>query len=116
VNSSDERMITMFLEAATASGDPEQIVSMVGKVQTILVSLFSLYILIAAKDHDDHDTDCEIMAQLPKTIDSFITQLTEDIRLHVGMNLKVNGIELEKTAQQKQYDDIMADIKAQEAE
>ncbi|NOQ49934.1 MAG: hypothetical protein GQ553_04655 [Nitrosomonadaceae bacterium] len=116
MNSNDERMITMFLEAATASGDPDQIVSMVGKVQTILVSLFSLYILISAKEHDDHETDCEIMEQLPKAIDSFIAQLTEDIRLHVEMNLKVNGIELEKTANQKQYDEIMAEIKAQEAE
>lgn len=116
MNSSDEEMITMFLEAATASGDPDQIVSMVGKVQTILVSLFSLYILISAKDHEGHDTDCEIMEQIPKTIDSFVLQLMEDVRLHVGMNLKVNGIVLEKTANQKQYDEIMAEIKAQEQE
>jgi hypothetical protein len=107
-------MIKMFLQAATASGDPDEIVAMVGKVQSILVALFSLYILIQATEHEKHGDDCEVMPKLPKAIDSFISQLTDDIRIHVGLNLKVNGMELEKTAAQKQYEEIMAEIEAQD--
>jgi len=115
VNKSDGDMIKMFLEAATASGDPDHVVQMVGKVQSILVSLFSLYILIEAKEHEGHD-DCPAMKEIPKAIDSFIEQLTDDIRMHVGANLAVNGVTLEKSHNQEQYEKIMAEIKAQEKE
>ena len=107
----DADIVKAFMEVATASGDPDQIVAMISKLQTLMVSMFSLYILIQAKEHEDHD-DCETMRELPKAIDSFITQLTDDIRLHVGLNLKVNGVVFEKTANQKQYEEILAEIAA----
>ena len=110
----EKEIVQAFMEAATANGDPEQIVGMIGKLQTIMVSMFSLYILIQAKEHEDHATDGSISEDLPKAVDAFIDQLTSDIRLHVELNLKVNGVVLEKTANQKQYEEIMAEIKAQE--
>lgn len=111
----DKDLLEMFLNAATASGDPDHIVDMISKLQTLIVSMFSLYILIQAKEHEDHD-DCDTMQSLPKTIDSFIEQLTSDVRTHVKLNLAANGVEFEKTHNQLAYERIMEEIKAQEGE
>lgn len=112
----DADILKAFLEAATASGDPEHIVQMIGKLQTLMVSMFSLYILMEAKDHEDHKEDCKIMEDIPKAIDSFIEQLTADIRMHVSMNLEVNGVTLQKSHNQIQFERIMDEIKRAEKE
>lgn len=114
---SDVRIIQAFMEAATETGDPDHIVAMISKLQTLMVSMFSLYVLIQAKEHEDHTDcthECDVMDKLPAAVDSFIDQLTADIRIHVSMNLAANGIELEKTANQKVFEEIMAEIKAKE--
>ncbi len=117
MNDVDEEIIRAFMQAATESGDPDQIVAMISKLQMLMVSMFSMYILIQAKEHEDHTEcthECNVIGELPNAIDSFVEQLTRDIRLHVQMNLEVNDVVIKKTANQKAFEEIMAEIKAKE--
>ena len=111
----DADIVKAFMEVATASGDPDQIVAMISKLQTLMVSMFSLYILIQAKEHEDHE-NCDSFKEIPHAIDKFIEQLTSDIRLHTTLNLEVNGVTFEKTRNQKAFEEIMAEIEASEKE
>jgi hypothetical protein len=100
----------LFLKHATEDGDPDHIVAMVEKLQGLIVPMFALYILIEAKNHEDHDSDCEVVKKLPEAVEGFIKQFSDDIRLHVEINLVANGMALTKTHNQKTYDEIMATL------
>jgi len=95
----------MFMRQAVDDGDPEHLVHVIGKIQEVLVAMFSLYIIMQGKEHEDHD--CELFKALPEAIEDFKRQLIRDIDLHVFSNMKVNNITLVKTKNQKTYDEIM---------
>jgi hypothetical protein len=107
-------LVDAFLKNATEDGDPEHIVQVLEQLQRITVPLFALYVLLEAKKHEDHDTDCTVLADLPKAIELFISEFSDDVRTHVEINLLANGISLTKTQNQKTYEEIMQKLKQAE--
>lgn len=103
-----DKITELFLKSALEQGSPEKVESLIGSVQEVLVSLFSLYIVMQGKEHQScGDKDCQIIEKLPSVVESFKTQLMHDLDVHVDGNCKVNGIVLEKSHNQRVFDDIM---------
>lgn len=105
----NDAMIDAFLEVALDQKDPEKTLFMVTKIQELLINMFSLYLLMEAKEHEDH-TDCTVLEELPTAIEMFIADFSKDLRDHIRVNLMVNGIALQKTHNQKTYDEIMKQL------
>lgn len=103
----------LFMRQAVEDGDPDHLVHVIGKIQEVLVAMFSLYIIMVGKEHEGHD-DCDTLASLPEGIESFKRQLIKDIDRHVTSNCAINGIKLVRTTNQKTYDEIMAGLKQAE--
>ena len=96
----------LFMRQAVEDGDPDHIVKVVGKLQELLVSMFTLYIIMVGKEHQEHD-NCETFTSLPDSIEDFKRQLLRDIDVHIQGNCTVNGIVFAKTQNQKTYEEIM---------
>ncbi len=102
----------LFLQHAVEDGDPDHLVSIIGKIQEMLVAMFTLYIVMQGKEHKDHD--CDVFDEIPAVIESFKRQLIKDIDTHIAGNMIVNGITLIKSVNEKTYDEIMAKLKQSE--
>ena len=96
----------MFMQQAVEDGNPEHIVRIIGKIQELLVSMFTLYIIMQGKEHQEHD-DCDTFAALPDAITDFKRQLLRDIDIHIKGNCAVNGIVFAQTLNEKTYAEIM---------
>jgi len=96
----------MFMQAAVEDGDPEHIIRIIGKIQELLVSMFTLYIIMVGKEHQEHD-NCDTFTSLPDSVKDFKRQLLRDIDVHVQGNCAVNGIVFAKTLNEKTYAEIM---------
>lgn len=105
-----DHITELFLKHATEDGEPEHVIAMVEKLQSLIVPMFALYILMEAKNHEGHDTDCEVIKKLPEAMEGFIKQFGDDVRMHVEINLLANGLALTKTHNQKTYEEILAKL------
>jgi len=103
-----DNITELFMQHAVEDGDPEHLVHIIGKIQEVLVAMFTLYIIMQGKEHQEHD--CEVFKEIPEAIESFKRQLLKDIDTHIKGNMMVNGITLTKTQNQKTYDEIMAKL------
>lgn len=108
--SREKDLAEIFLRHAAESGDQEQLTEIISTLQGVIVPLFALYILTEANEHKDHDKDCPVMDSIPSAIDAFCSQFTSDLRLHVELNLAANGFTLNKTTNQKTYEEILKSL------
>lgn len=104
-----DAILDAFMEVAINQKDPEQTLFMVHKLQELLINLFSLYLLMEAKEHEGHD-NCTVLEELPTVIEMFLAEFSKDLKDHIRVNLMVNGIALQKTHNQKTFDEIMAQL------
>lgn len=103
----DDAILKAFMEVAIDKKDPEQTLFMVHKLQELIINLFSLYLLMEAKKHEDHGENCTVLEELPTVIDMFLSDFSKELKDHVRVNLMVNGIALQKTLNEKTHEEIM---------
>lgn len=112
-SSSINDITELFLRHAVEMNDPDRLVELISNVQTLLVTLFSLYIIMLGKEHQEHD-DCDTYKFLPDAILDFKRQLINDLDSHVQGNCLVNNIMLAKSTNEKTYEEIMKTLKQAE--
>ena len=92
----------------------ERLTFTITKGQELTISFFSLYIIYMAKEHESCDKgECNVIANIPDTINTFLHQFEKDLREHVELNLKVNGFILDKPHNQQVYEEILKETKGQ---
>ena len=102
-----EKMLQMGME-----GNLEQLEYIVKESMKLTVTMFALYILREAKEHEDCDTtDCDVIKRIPEAVENFIKEFADDIRTHIELNLAANGINVEKTVNENVRDAILKQLK-----
>ena len=103
-----EKMLQMGMD-----GNLEQLEYIVQESKKLTVTMFALYILREAKEHEDCDaTECNVIKRIPEAVENFIAEVSEDIRVHIKLNLEANGINVEKTVNENVRDAILKQLKA----
>jgi len=116
-NSDD--MLKLLMETATATNDTDKVLEIIQEGQKMTISMFSLYILMEGKEHEDCDPKgCNVIKLIPQTIERFKQQFLDDLDTHLAINLAINNIETgepEETINQKTHREILEemDIKPQ---
>ena len=107
-----DKITELFLQHAVADGNTDHLIEVIGRIQELLVSMFSLYIIMEGKEHADHD-DCDVLRRLPDCIKEFKEQLIGDLEFHIQGNCLANGIPLKMSHNAQVTADI---LKAMEKE
>ena len=101
-----ELMVKMGMDS-----DLERLEFIVQESKKLTVTMFALYILKEGKEHEDCDpADCNVIKHIPKAVDNFLKEFSDDLKTHVEMNLLVNGISLNKTINENVRDAILKEL------
>jgi len=102
-----EKMVAVAMES-----DLEMLQDMVEEFKRITVTVFALYCLKEAKEHENCDpTECDVINKIPTAVEGFLEEFESDLRTHVEMNLLVNGFAMGKSHNQEVADAILKEIK-----